>query len=281
MRKDCVCGIYKITNILNGKKYVGQSTNIIRRWSHHKTNLIKGTHVNLYLQRAVNKYGLKSFSFDVIETVEKSMLDEREAYWIQKLQAAFPNGYNLKPGGDSRGEWCHSEQTKDKLRKPVICLNDLQTYKSVIFAEKATGIEHTMIQHCCLGDCNYARNPNNELTIWAYVCDFEKITDKDKYIKEKLERAYSAKNRVRGNSRAVVRLNDRTIFPTAKMAGISSGLSDGTNVLRVANGTARYAGSNQDGEKYVWRYVSDYEKMTENEICHAIMDVNRRGGGCV
>ena len=168
------------------------------------------------------------------------------------------------------------EDAKDKLRKPVICLNDLQVYKSATLAEQSTGIEHTMIQHCCLGDCSYVRNPNNEITVWVYVCDFNMITDKERYRKEKLEYAEYIRNQKPGNSKPVVRLNDRSLFHTARDAGIASELADGTGILRVANGVARSAGRSKDGEMYVWRYVSDYEKMTDNEILQVIDCANNR-----
>lgn len=276
MRKNCVCGIYQITNLQNGKKYIGQSTDVFRRWNHHRSNLVKGTHANRYLQRAVNKYGLSIFSFELIETVDKNNLDNKEIYWIQKLQTIQPHGCNLDAGGGGSRGRIVPENLRDKLRKPVICLNDLQIYKSVIFAEQSTGIERSMIQQCCLGNCSYARNSMDETTVWAYVCDFDRMADKEQYRKEKIAHAEYIRNQKPGNSKPVVRLNDRALFYTAREADIASGLADGTGVLRVADGTARSAGRSKDGERYVWRYVSDYERMTDNEILKVIALANNR-----
>ena len=56
-----ICGIYKITNKINGKCYIGQSNDIIKRW---KTEY-KWYHINSHLQSAFNKYGLENFDFEI------------------------------------------------------------------------------------------------------------------------------------------------------------------------------------------------------------------------
>lgn len=56
-------GIYKITNKVNGKLYIGSTNNFSTRWRNHKHNLLKNKHCNRYLQSSVNKYGLANFEF--------------------------------------------------------------------------------------------------------------------------------------------------------------------------------------------------------------------------
>ena len=73
-------GIYKITNILNGKSYIGLSSNIKQRWVQHKRNLNNNVHHNLHLQSAWNKYGKKYFTFSVLEYCDLDILPEREIY---------------------------------------------------------------------------------------------------------------------------------------------------------------------------------------------------------
>ena len=99
--------IYLITNLLNGKKYVGQTTNIKRRIQQHKCG-------ELYIDKAIQKYGWKNFKVEVLEecyTVEQ--LNEREIFWIAELNSKVPNGYNLTDGGD--GIVGCSEETRAKL----------------------------------------------------------------------------------------------------------------------------------------------------------------------
>ena len=93
-------GIYKITNKINGKKYVGQSSCIENRWYSHKRELNMGIHGNIHLQRAWNKYGEDNFEFSIIEECDIELLDEREIFWIDKLESYYKlNGYNITLGG--------------------------------------------------------------------------------------------------------------------------------------------------------------------------------------
>ena len=63
-------GIYKIENLVNGKCYIGQSKYIEKRWTDHKSNAFNSIQKDQYkypLYRAIRKYGLENFSFEVIE----------------------------------------------------------------------------------------------------------------------------------------------------------------------------------------------------------------------
>ena len=94
--------IYKITNHINGKVYIGQTRNLIEyRWQHH---LYKGRNpdkpnTNYPLYRAMRKYGLENFSILQVEEIDNELLDERECYWIQQENSLTPNGYYCDLGG--------------------------------------------------------------------------------------------------------------------------------------------------------------------------------------
>lgn len=75
-------GIYLIENVINNKKYVGQSLNVAYRISKHKCCLRKNTHENQYLQRSFVKYGEENFQFTILEYCEVEMLDEREVFTL-------------------------------------------------------------------------------------------------------------------------------------------------------------------------------------------------------
>lgn len=95
-------GIYKITNLINNKVYIGQSQNIAQRWSAHRNRPFNkdSTQYDCPLYRAIRKYGLNNFSFEVLEETTKEDLNEREVYWIAKNNSNNPdNGYNLTSGG--------------------------------------------------------------------------------------------------------------------------------------------------------------------------------------
>lgn len=102
--------------MVNGKWYIGQSSNIHRRKTSHLSYLRCKTHYNSHLQSAFDKYGECNFEFRVLEEVPEELLDVREILWIgfyKSNQNQF--GYNLESGGNLLKH--HSQITKDKLSK--------------------------------------------------------------------------------------------------------------------------------------------------------------------
>lgn len=98
------CGIYKITNNINNKVYIGQSRTIEKRWIKHKnaSNNPNDHNYDTPLHRAFRKYGVNNFKFEIIEECSIDKLDEREIYWINYYDS-FTKGYNLTLGGDGSG----------------------------------------------------------------------------------------------------------------------------------------------------------------------------------
>lgn len=78
-------GIYKITNLVNSKFYIGSAVYFKHRKGVHIYDLKNNRHGNIHLQRAWNKYGKKAFKFELIEECKKEILIEREQYYIDKL----------------------------------------------------------------------------------------------------------------------------------------------------------------------------------------------------
>lgn len=90
-----ICGVYKITNMINDKFYIGSSNNINNRWRQHKGALNEGTHGNPYLQNAWNKYGGENFQFEILEECAPEMQFEREQFYLNTLCPFDDNGYNI------------------------------------------------------------------------------------------------------------------------------------------------------------------------------------------
>lgn len=83
-------GIYKITNNLNNKCYIGQSVHIERRFSEHCFPSKKSQ-----ISLAIQKYGKENFSFEIIEECSIEELNKREQFWIKHYNSLSPNGYNI------------------------------------------------------------------------------------------------------------------------------------------------------------------------------------------
>lgn len=110
-------GVYKITNILDGKFYVGSSKNIESRWYTHRKELNLGCHNNQHLQRAWNKYGEENFTFEVLEEVANlEDVRDRENYYIKSTKCYDHSiGYNMLDDATIGIGVSHSLEVKQKI----------------------------------------------------------------------------------------------------------------------------------------------------------------------
>lgn len=121
-----VGGIYKITNLVNGKIYVGSTgRSLQRRKLEHFKDLRKGNHHNRHLQFSFNKYGESNFLFEVIEYIPKNNLStseykqtllKAEQYWIETLDS-IKHGYNIRLTPESNLGLKMTSETSKKISK--------------------------------------------------------------------------------------------------------------------------------------------------------------------
>ena len=94
--------IYKITNLINGKVYIGKTLDTIeKRWKDHKKDSIRPRCEKRPLYSAMNKYGVENFTIEEVEECSEKELSEREKYWIE-FYHSFHDGYNATTGGDGK-----------------------------------------------------------------------------------------------------------------------------------------------------------------------------------
>ncbi len=124
------CEIYKITNISNGKIYIGQSVSHILNHKRYRPYGHEGRfrcHISEafsskknqshYLNNAIRKYGVNDFVVELIEYCEIADSDDREIYYIQQFNSLYPNGYNLKNGGN---HFTHTDESKKRVSNGLI-----------------------------------------------------------------------------------------------------------------------------------------------------------------
>lgn len=101
--------IYKITNLINNKIYIGKEVK-------EKPDYFGS---GMYIKRAIKKYGKENFRKDIIQYYEfEEELDEMEKFWIRELKSQVPNGYNIAEGGLGGALFTghqHSEESKKKI----------------------------------------------------------------------------------------------------------------------------------------------------------------------
>lgn len=167
--------IYKITNRINNKIYIGQTTQTLSGKIHNYKSEVKFYKGNPRLIiLAMRKYGFENFSFEIVEDniQTKEELDEREIYYIRFFDCQIDNGkgYNLENGGNSAGK--HPESVKKKIglaqigpknhmygkcgelnktSKTVIDITTGKVYGSAMIAAKENGLNFSHICACARG----------------------------------------------------------------------------------------------------------------------------------
>lgn len=94
--------IYKITNTVNGKVYIGKTMLTVKeRWREHCKDSIKERCKDRPLYRAMRKYGKDRFTIEQLEECDEKVLSDREIYWIDQYRS-FRCGYNATLGGGGK-----------------------------------------------------------------------------------------------------------------------------------------------------------------------------------
>lgn len=109
--------VYCYTNLINGKKYIGQTINPETRKTAHKNAMtnINSSEYNSPLHRAFRKYGYENFSYEILEDniSDIETLNQKEIYFIQLFDTQIPNGYNIESGGKN----CKKPKTEEQKIK--------------------------------------------------------------------------------------------------------------------------------------------------------------------
>ena len=127
-------GIYKITNLINNKIYIGKSVDIFRRFAQHKSPYEHERNANFPLYQAFKKYGIKNFDFQILEECDEKDLDKKETEYIQQFHSlVHENGYNIRSGGQGADGENHPRHklTEKDVRDIRIRYNNHERCKEV------------------------------------------------------------------------------------------------------------------------------------------------------
>ena len=137
--------IYKITNTINGKYYIGQTIqNVKERFYQHCATKCSKAVSNMAIHRAIKKYGKSNFTVEVIEEIDSANLNDRERYWI-KYYNSYNNGYNSTKGGQ---DGCKPLKDLDveSIIKEYNTGKSLRTLGTIFKVDKQT-IKDLLIRH--------------------------------------------------------------------------------------------------------------------------------------
>ena len=235
-----ICGIYKITNLVNGKVYIGQSVDIYERWAEHKYNMSYTKYQNILLYKAFHKYGIENFSFDIIDYCVPEELNEKEIYYIKEFNSWVGYdeawGYNMTIGGEGNNGAVRTQEWNNKIaqsNKGHIPWNKGIRYSCPIISQKLQGENNPF----------YGHHHTNET-------------------KEKIRKARLGKTP--HNNKKVICLTTGEIFDSITEAAKAKNTNN-TSIGMVCTGKRKSAGITTDGIKLKWQYYKDYLKGGENE----------------
>jgi group I intron endonuclease len=109
-------GIYKITNKINKKCYIGSAYDLYKRYKDHRSALVSNRHHNTQLTRFVNKYGIDSLQFSLLEECSVENLELREQYYITNSKNLFNETLDVK--ACNRGKKL-SEEHKQRISESI------------------------------------------------------------------------------------------------------------------------------------------------------------------
>jgi group I intron endonuclease len=237
-------GIYCIENLINGKKYIGQSGNLNKRISEFHDGC-------LALVSALEYYGKENFVRHIVEECLSEELDEKEKFYIKEFHSHYTEwGYNISWGGEGvmRGRK-HTEETKEKIgnknkgskRTPEQRAKISETHKGLL-----SGSKHPMFGKKHSEDAKRKMSEAGQLYNYNRGRSFSEST-KEKISKTKKEKG---SNRLEKNSR----FGKKEESATSKFHGIS------LNVCKKKSGKSYYRWFARAYTGYERIFLGSFEK---------------------
>lgn len=243
--KSKIYSIYKLTNQINGKSYIGKTErNIGVRIKEHQYDTRKGKSKSI-LCRAIRKYGWDNFIVEVLATtIDKNVLNYLEKFFIMVYNTNNRKfGYNLTDGGEGTTGYQYTKETIEKMAEiktkypPITQLSMfgvfMAEYPSAKAAERATGVNNANISKCCNREIKQSGG-----FLWCYIGDEDNLIIPD--------RKHTTNRPVEQLSMSGEVIDD---FVSAKEAELATGVSR-SNICMCLKGIYKQAGG------FVWKYFT-------------------------
>lgn len=145
MYKDKISGVYKITNNVTGEFYIGSSRNVKKRWDAHKWPSKWEENPNNKMYQDMQKYGLDSFGFEILEEVEAQYLKQEEQKFIDILKPTY-NSINAKGESIERLKARTKKACKKYYSQLCVYNGETLTLKALFRRFQRAGISHPTLE---------------------------------------------------------------------------------------------------------------------------------------
>jgi group I intron endonuclease len=243
--------IYKITNTVNNKAYIGVTTqsNPNERWSNHKSHNRQGNGCP-FLMKAFKKYGEDAFKFEVLIICFDEDVFRFESEYIKKYNSLSPNGYNVATGGKTNQSFLgktHSEETKKILSEKSKAYN---ANPEVRERSRRVAIEFNKTHN--IGELQKKSEKWQKAIAEGRIGGHAKTEEGKKKISESLK-VYHRNNRMTNTyGRKVLQYTLDNIlielFDSISIAGIKTGISR-QNIQQNLSGRSKTSGG------FIWKYA--------------------------
>lgn len=241
--------IYCISNDINTKMYIGQTTQgLEKRWNNH-IKTAKSDVPHCLIHKAMLKYGIEHFKCYVVEdNIPIEILNDRERFWIEKYNSVTPNGYNIRSGGDDCG------------RKVVLKIDPntnevIEKFSSLLQAAYTSNIDPSSLSKVCI-------HKNGTNTAGGYKWSYEDNYDKNIIKKLKQHKQFQTLYQIDPYTKEVVNTWEGVVD-----ASRNTKINQET-ISQCLSGNYRTAGN------YCWCYADDYKQFYPKQKYRLVLQID-------
>jgi group I intron endonuclease len=275
--------IYKITNTVNGKCYIGETTMSTpeRRWSHHRNSLESAIGCPA-LKASMKKHGVKKFKFELLIICFDQDVFKYEKEYIKKYNSIIPNGYNMNAGGtlgETRKGVKHTPETILKIKEGLKKFKEENPNHYETYRERHQATMKTIDISACIKNSERHKKAKEEKRLGAYshknknkngtLSEETKAKIKNSVIKYYEQNGVDTKNNVIEKHRiAMAKANGKPVSQYTKdgifiKEYISAAAAERELNVKKGNINQMIRGLTKTAYGFVWKYTEPKDPMSE------------------